>query len=48
MSVIKFKGKNASDTLRNKATGNSMPVPVVRWIGERIQLYEDMKHKDNA
>lgn len=30
----------AADTPRYKAIGNSMAVPVMRWIGERIQLCE--------
>lgn len=29
------------DTPRYKALGNSMAVPVMRWIGERIQSVED-------
>ena len=29
--------ENASDTARYKALGNSMAVPVMRWIGERIE-----------
>ena len=29
------------DNARYKALGNSMAVPVVRWIGKRIQLWED-------
>jgi DNA (cytosine-5)-methyltransferase 1 len=28
---------NAPDTGRYKALGNSMAVPVMRWIGERIE-----------
>lgn len=30
----------AKDGPRYKAIGNGMPVPVVRWIGERIQMVE--------
>lgn len=30
--------EGASDTARYKALGNSMAVPVMRWIGERIDL----------
>ena len=29
------------DGLRYKAIGNSMAVPVMRWIGERIQLFDN-------
>lgn len=34
---IEFKGKPSSDAARYKALGNSMAVPVMRWIGERVQ-----------
>lgn len=30
------------DTPRYKALGNSMAVPVIRWIGERVQMVEDI------
>ena len=35
-------GKWMADGPRYKALGNSMAVPVVRWIGERIQLVDSM------
>ena len=31
---------DTKDTPRYKALGNSMAVPVMRWIGERIELVE--------
>jgi DNA (cytosine-5)-methyltransferase 1 len=34
---IKPGGKDTPDSPRYKALGNSMAVPVMRWIGERIQ-----------
>ncbi|WP_212741511.1 DNA cytosine methyltransferase, partial [Bifidobacterium moukalabense] len=38
---IPWKGKeHAPDSPRYKALGNSMAVPVMRWIGEGIQLVE--------
>lgn len=40
---IPYKGKPAEecpDTPRYKALGNSMAVPVMRWIGMRIQEAE--------
>ena len=40
---IPFKGKEAKDcpqSHRYKALGNSRAVPVMRWIGERIQAVE--------
>lgn len=39
---IPYKGKpHPSDTVRYKALGNSMAVPVMRWIGERIITFDD-------
>lgn len=37
---ITYKEKDASWRLRKRACGNSMAVPVMRWIGERIALVE--------
>ena len=40
---IEWRGKSAEqcpDSLRYKAIGNSMAVPVMRWIGERIKKIE--------
>ena len=36
-TLVPFKGKLSADSHRYKALGNSMAVPVVRWLGERIQ-----------
>jgi DNA (cytosine-5)-methyltransferase 1 len=36
-TLIQNRGKPAADGPRYKALGNSMAVPVMRWIGERIQ-----------
>jgi DNA (cytosine-5)-methyltransferase 1 len=35
-TAITYRGKPAADAPRFKAIGNSMAVPVMRWIGERI------------
>lgn len=35
-TLIPYEGKLAEDAPRYKAIGNSMAVPVMRWIGERI------------
>lgn len=43
-TLIPYRGKPAADCAdgpRYKALGNSMAVPVMRWIGERIQLYRE-------
>jgi DNA (cytosine-5)-methyltransferase 1 len=37
-TLIEYRGKPAADGPRYKALGNSMAVPVMRWIGRRIQL----------
>ena len=43
---IPYKGKDhPSDSVRYKALGNSFAVPVVKWIGERIQMVEEMKRR---
>ena len=45
-TAIPWRGKPASecpDGPRYKALGNSFAVPVVRWIGARIKMVEDMK-----
>lgn len=39
-TLVKYRGKPAADGPRYKAIGNSMAVPVVRWIGERIDALE--------
>jgi DNA (cytosine-5)-methyltransferase 1 len=39
---IKPKGKATPDGPRYKALGNSMAVPVMKWIGERIQQVEEL------
>jgi DNA (cytosine-5)-methyltransferase 1 len=35
-TLIRYRGKPAADGPRYKALGNSMAVPVMRWIGERV------------
>ena len=37
---IPWKGRRAPDSLRYRAVGNSFPVPILRFIGERIAKYE--------
>jgi DNA (cytosine-5)-methyltransferase 1 len=36
------KISKGSDTQRFKAIGNSMAVPVMKWIGKRIQMVESI------
>jgi DNA (cytosine-5)-methyltransferase 1 len=42
-TAIPYRGKPAADGPRYRAIGNSMAVPVIRWIGQRIQQFEDMQ-----
>ncbi len=45
-TAIPWRGKapeDCPDGHRYKALGNSMAVPVMRWIGQRIQQYEENK-----
>ncbi len=37
-TLVPYRNKEAADGPRYKALGNSMAVPVMRWIGERIAL----------
>ena len=37
---VPYRGKPAADGPRYKTMGNSMAVPVMRWIGERIEKYD--------
>ena len=41
-TLIPYRGKPAADGPRYKALGNSMAVPVMGWIGRRIQMVEDV------
>lgn len=45
---IEFRAKRAADGNRFKALGNSMAVNVMRWIGDRIQMIENLTNKDAA
>jgi DNA (cytosine-5)-methyltransferase 1 len=41
-TLIPFKGKDAPQTHRYKALGNSMAVPVMGWLGQRIQAVDNI------
>ena len=45
-SAITYRGKPAADGPRYRAVGNSMAVPVVRWILERIQQVDNIQLQD--
>jgi len=49
-TLIPYRGKPADkcpDTPRYKAIGNSMAVPVMRWLGRRIEAF-DILHYDEV
>lgn len=46
--VPDHQGKPAAKTLRYKALGNAMPVPVMRWIGWRIQTVDAMDESEQG
>lgn len=50
-TLVPYRGKPASkcaDGPRYKALGNSMAVPVVRWIGERMPMVEGLAALDKS
>ena len=42
-TAVPHRGKPAADGPRYRSLGNSMAVPVMRWIGERIQLIDTIQ-----
>ena len=42
-TLIPYRGKPAADGPRYKALGNSMAVPVMVWIGRRIQMVSEIE-----
>ena len=41
-TLVTYRGKPAADGPRYRALGNSMAVPVMRWIGERIAAIDSL------
>ena len=41
-TLVEYRKKPAADGPRYRALGNSMAVPVMRWIGERIKMVDRM------
>lgn len=39
-TAVTYRGKPAADSPRYRALGNSMCVPVMRWLGERIEAVD--------
>jgi DNA (cytosine-5)-methyltransferase 1 len=46
-TLITVRGKPAADGPRYKALGNSMAVPVMAWIGKRIQMVDGLPSPDS-
>lgn len=42
-TLVTYRGKPAADGPRYRAIGNSMAVPVMRWIGERIAFVDQIE-----
>lgn len=47
-TLIPYRNKPAADGPRYKTLGNSMAVPCMRWIGERIEMVEEAGRKKEA
>ncbi|MHB1959292.1 MAG: DNA (cytosine-5-)-methyltransferase [Acidobacteriaceae bacterium] len=48
-TLVEYRGKLAADGPRYRALGNSMAVPVMRWIGERIAaVHEIVLHRNET
>lgn len=47
-TAVPYRGKPAADGPRYKALGNSMAVPVMAWIGERIAMVEALSEQRKA
>lgn len=41
-TLVPFRSKTACDGPRYRALGNSMAVPVIRWIGQRIEMVDGL------
>jgi DNA (cytosine-5)-methyltransferase 1 len=42
-TLVEYRKKPAADGPRYRALGNSMAVPVMRWIGERIKMVDEVR-----
>ena len=47
-TAITYRGKPAADGPRYKALGNSMAVPVMAWIGRRIEAVNTLINQKEA
>ena len=44
-TLIPWRNGLAPDEIRCKALGNSFAVPVLRWVGERVGMFEEIRAK---
>jgi DNA (cytosine-5)-methyltransferase 1 len=47
-TLVPYRNKPAADGPRYKALGNSMAVPCMRWIGERIAMVEQILQENES
>ncbi|PMW26445.1 DNA cytosine methyltransferase, partial [Pseudomonas sp. FW305-3-2-15-A-R2A1] len=47
-TLVEYREKLASDGPRYRALGNSMAVPVMRWIGQRIAQVDAILREHDA
>jgi DNA (cytosine-5)-methyltransferase 1 len=47
-TAVPYRGKPASDGPRYRALGNSMAVPCMRWIGERLAIVDELQKESQA
>ena len=47
-TLVPYRGRMTSDAQRRKMLGNTFPPPVLRWIGSRIQAWEDEQGTEEA
>ncbi len=48
-TLVEYRGRLAADGPRYRALGNSMAVPVMRWIGQRIAaVHEILMHRNDG
>jgi len=45
-TLVEYRGRPAADGPRYRALGNSMAVPIMRWIGERIASVDAILRRD--
>ncbi len=47
-TLVPYRGKPAADTPRYKAIGNSMAVPCVVWLGQRLMQHLEKEEASGA